>query len=92
MIYGVEVLVPVDREFESTGQYVYKPMFKLVNAVSYRFYGKSTDFSEVEVKLNDYIKARRLNAASGFYYVVQDTESDNLQCWETYVAVNENIV
>lgn len=93
-IYGVELLIPVDKQFESTGQYVYKPTFKLVNAISYRFYGSCNGFAEAESKLSNYIKAHRMNAVTGVYYVLQD-DGDNrrgAEYWDTYVAVNENIV
>lgn len=33
-ILGVEILIPLDKAFESNEQYVYKPEFRLVNAVS----------------------------------------------------------
>ena len=93
-IYGVEILIPVDKEFESTGQYVYKPTFKLVNAISYRFYGNCNGFAEAESKLFNYIKARNMNAVTGLYYILQSKETvhNDVQYWDTYVAVNENIV
>ena len=93
-IYGVEILIPVDKEFESTGQYVYKPTFKLVNAISYRFYGNCNSFAEAESKLFNYIKARNMNAVTGLYYILQSKEPvyNGVQYWDTYVAVNENIV
>ena len=93
-IYGVEILIPVDREFESTGQYVFKPTFKLVNAISYRFYGNCNCFAEAEAKLFNYIKAHDMNAVTGLYYILQSKETvyNDVQYWDTYVAVNENIV
>ncbi len=93
-IYGVELLIPVDKEFESTGQYVFKPTFKLVNAISYRFYGNCSGFAEAESKLYGYIKAHDMNAVTGLYYILQnkETANDGVQYWDTYVAVNENIV
>lgn len=93
-IYGVEILIPVDKEFESTGQYVFKPSFKLVNAISYRFYGSCSGFAEAEAKLYGYIKAHDMNAVTGLYYILQSKETINsgVQYWDTYVAVNENIV
>lgn len=93
-IYGVEILIPVDKQFESTGQYVYKPTFKLVNAISYRFYGNCRGFAEVETKLSNYIKAHNMNAVTGLYYIMQSKETDkcSLQYWDAYVAVNENVV
>ncbi len=37
VILGVEILMPVNRRFDSFGQYVCKHRFRLVNAVSARF-------------------------------------------------------
>lgn len=91
-IYGVEILIPVDREFESTGQYVYKPTFKLVNAIAYRFYGGS--FAEAESKLSNYIKAHDMTAVTGVYHIMQGDGLDRYgeEYWDACVAVNENIV
>lgn len=93
-IYGVEILIPVDKEFESTGQCIYKPTFKLVNAISYRFYGSFNGFAEAESRLFNYIKSHNMNAVTGLYYILQSKETDqnDVQYWDTYVAVNENIV
>lgn len=93
-IYGVEILIPVDKEFESTGQYVYKPTFKLVNAISYRFYGNCGSFAEAESKLSNYIKSRDMNAVTGVYYILHSDEVPHCGAdyWDTYIAVNENIV
>ncbi|MDE7398030.1 MAG: hypothetical protein K2N06_00735 [Oscillospiraceae bacterium] len=93
-IYGVELLIPVDKEFESTGQYVYKPTFKLVNAVSFRFYDNGNGFDEAELKLSNYIKVHDMDAVTGVYYVLQGDGTDRCgtEYWDTYIAVNENIV
>lgn len=93
-IFGVEILIPVDKKFESIGQCVYKPTFKLVNAITYRYYGSCNGFEEAEAKLSNYIKSHGMNAVTGVYYILQ---SDNLsnrngEYWDTYIAVNENIV
>ena len=93
-IYGVELLIPVDKEFESTGQYVYKPIFKLVNAVSLRFYDNRFGFDEAESKLSNYIKSHDMNAVTGVYHILHNDNSANYsdEWWDTFVAVNENIV
>lgn len=92
-IYGVELLIPVDREFESTGQYVYKPIFKLVNAISFRFYGDCSKFAETESRLLAYVKSHDMNAVSGVYHVLQSNGSHNSpKYWDTYIAINENII
>ncbi len=91
-IYGVEILIPVNKEFESNGQYVYKPSFKLVNAISYRFYGGCSSFAEAESKLSSYIKERDMNAVTGVYHILRDDAHCGTECWDACVAVNENIV
>lgn len=93
-IYGVEILIPVDREFESTGQYVYKPTFKLVNAIAYRFYGSCSGFAEAESRLSNYIKAHDMTAVTGVYHILQGdgTARNGEEYWDACVAVNENIV
>lgn len=91
-IYGVEILIPVNKEFESTGQYVYKPSFKLVNAISCRFYGSCSNFAEAETKLSSYVKARDMVAVTGVYHILRDDTHCGTECWDACIAVNENIV
>lgn len=92
-ILGIELLVPVDKAFESCEQYVYKPRFRLVNAASVRF-GDINDCCEVNDQLMRYLKQNHFNAASGVYYIVDyDCEHSELPTtYDALVSVNDNMV
>ena len=93
LILGIELLVPVNKAFESCEQYVYKPRFRLVNAVSVRF-GNLRDFFEASDELMRYLKQNHLNAASEIYYIIDcDCEHNELpMIYDALVSVNDNMV
>lgn len=90
-IFGVELLFPVDKPFESRGQCIYKPLFKLENAVSSRFYGSYSMIPEFEKQVYLYIEECHLEPVTDVYYVIQqDTGSDI--SFDAYVGINNNIL
>lgn len=92
-ILGVELLVPVDKVFESCEQYIYKPKFRLVNAVSVRF-ADLNKFGEANDELMRYLKQKKFGAASGVYYVIncEHEYCDSPMIYDAIVSVNDNIV
>lgn len=92
-ILGIEILVPVNRTFESCEQYVYKPKFRLVNAVSVRF-DNICAFSEANDQLNRYLKQNHFNAASEIYYIIgSEYEQQQISIINNaLVSVNDNII
>ena len=90
-IYGIEILVPVNKPFESTGQCVYKPIFRIENAVSRQTVGGYDNILDVESSIFSYIKRRNLSPVTGVYHVVlhNDLPLENLI---SYVGTNSNIL
>ena len=93
-ILGIEILIPVNQAFESCEQYVYKPEFRLVNAVSTRFYGSYSEIDSINNSLMDYLKTNNMNAISNIYYVaIQNFEDSPFNSiLDAYVSVNENLL
>lgn len=92
-ILGIELLVPVNKAFESREQYIYKPRFKLVNVVSFRFYDL-LDFCKANDELERYLKQNRFSAASGIYYII-DYGCEHREwspIYDALVSVNDNMV
>lgn len=92
-ILGIEILVPVDKAFESREQYVYKPRFRLVNAVSVCL-GGSNDFIKAKDELLQYLDKHHLNAASSVYFM-QSGGGNFSECspiYDAIVSVNDNMV
>lgn len=87
----IEVLVPVDRAFESTSKYVCKPEFKLENALCVRHYGSYVDLMKTHKLLNDYLAEKKLKAITNTYFVI-DKNCDDNNVVSLYVGINGNIL
>lgn len=87
----IEVLVPVDKAFASTSKYVYKPEFKLENALSIRHYGSYGDLMKTHKLLNDYLTEKKLKAITNTYFII-DKNSDNNNIVSLYVGISGNIL
>lgn len=87
----IEVLVPVDKTFQSTSKYVYKPEFKLENALSIKHYGSYVDLMKTYKLLNDYLLEKELKAITNTYFVI-DKNSDNNNIVSLYVGISGNIL
>ena len=91
IVMDIEVLVPVDKAFASTSKYVYKPEFKLENALSIRHYGSYVDLMKTHKLLNDYLTEKKLKAITNTYFVI-DKNCDNNNVVSLYVGINGNIL
>lgn len=87
----IEVLVPVDGAFESNSKYVYKPEFRLENALSVRHYGSYGDLPKTQKRLNNYLAQMGLKAITNTYFVI-DKNSDNNNIVSLYVGINGNVL
>lgn len=92
-IYGIEVLIPTDRAFKSEGQCIYKPEFKIDNAVSFMFYD-ITKICEAETQLYGYARKNNMKPITDVYFVLlQSRENSNINTiFEAYVGISNNIV
>ena len=93
-IVGIEMLIPVNKKFESCEQYIFKPVFKLVNAVSVRHCGLYSEVDSVSTSLEDFLKRKNLKPISNIYYMaVRNNEEHPLSSiLDAFVSVNENLL
>lgn len=93
-IVGIEMLIPVNKKFESCEQYIFKPVFKLVNAVSVRHCGLYSEIDSVSTSLEDFLKRKNLKPISNIYYMaVRNNEEHPLSSiLDAFVSVNENLL
>ena len=93
-IVGIEMLIPVNKQFESCEQYLFKPVFKLVNAVSVRHCGLYSEIDSVSTSLEDFLKRKNLKPISNIYYMaVSNNEEHPLSSiLDAFVSVNENLL
>lgn len=93
-IVGIEILIPVNKKFESCEQYIYKPVFKLVNAVSVRHCGMYSDIEMISSLLEGFLKESNLKPISNIYYMAVRNDEDHplSSILDAYVSVNGNLL
>lgn len=77
VILGLELLVPVDKQFKSSCKYVFKPKFRLENAVMCKFSGKTNELKKARETLYDYAKCKNLKAITDVYYLIKNIYDEN---------------
>lgn len=92
-IYGIEVLIPTDKAFKSEGQCIYKPEFKINNAVSFMFYDVN-EICEAETQLYGYARKNNMKLITDIYFILLQSEKINRvnDVFEAYVGISNNIV
>lgn len=92
-IYGVEILIPIDRPFQSQGQCIYKPAFKIDNAISFMFCNVD-DICEAETRLYGYVRRNNMKPITDIYFVLMQGEKNSKtnNVIEAYVGISSNIV
>lgn len=92
-IYGIEVLIPTDKAFKSEGQCIYKPEFKIDNAVSFMFYDVG-EICEAETQLYGYARKNNMKLITDIYFILLQSEKINRAntVFEAYVGISNNIV
>lgn len=88
-IFGVEIIVPVDRPFESNCHYVFKPRFKLENAILLKYCGKASEFPEVKKKLCEYALEAHYSPLTNAYFSIKQINGDNVVA-NAYLGVDGN--
>lgn len=88
-IFGVEIIVPVDKPFESNCHYVFKPHFKLENAVLFKYCGKASGFPEVKKKLCEYALSRHYSVLTNVYFSIKQIDGGEVVA-NAYLGVDGN--
>ena len=84
-----EFLIPVDRKFEGNQHYVFKPGFKLVNAVRQRYYGSFDNIDTGLKELNSYISEHSLTPITLPY--IMEIDSNN-GVYDIFIGMSENVL
>lgn len=88
-ILGVEVIVPIDRPFSSNIHYVFKPYFKLENAVVLKYSGKASELPQAGRELCEYAVNKHFSVLTNVYYYIKQLSGDDVVA-NAYVGVNGN--
>ncbi len=71
IILGVEFIVPVDRRITSNCHIVFKPKFRLENALVLKFSGKISELITIRRSLHEYALNNNLNVLTDVYFEVK---------------------
>ena len=88
-ILGVEFIVPIDRPFESNCHYVFKPNFKLENALLLKFCGRTSELLDVRKKLWEYVLNNNVTALTNVYYSVKQLSDESIVA-NAYLGISGN--
>lgn len=90
-IFGVELLIPVDKKFESNSRYVYKSCFRLENAVMSKFNGKFCALNGFAAELCSYVDNSNFKPITDVYYLVRNICNDECVV-DLYLGTSGNIL
>lgn len=89
-IVNVELLVPVNKNFRSSSRYVFKPVFRLENAVLVKYCGQFDKLYDAHRKLSEYLVCNRMQPITKIYHVLRSLREDN-GVIDMFVGVNGNV-
>lgn len=90
-ILGIELLIPVDKAFESNSHFVYKSCFKLENAVMSKFNGKICKLNGFADELCSYVDSSNIKPITDVYYLVRSICDDDCII-DLYLGTSGNIL
>ncbi len=74
---NIELIIPVNVQLKNCEEYEYKPVFKLLNAVSVRHEGLFSNIEKTENRLIEYIKDKSYSMLTQPYYNIIRLETDD---------------
>lgn len=91
----IEILIPIDKEFQETESYKFKSELKLINALKSVHKGNPQGFNHTVIEIQKYIQDKKLISITSLYIVnifeVKNPEDmDNFHA-ELYISINPNI-
>ena len=93
-VMDIELLIPVDKNIDSTDKFVFKKQIKIVNAVVASYKGHPAGLQEACNQLNQYIMEHKLQPITVGYNVTKKVDMLNPENTEinVYVGINPNIL
>lgn len=95
-VLDMEIMIPVDREFDKKDYYTFKPLFHLVHAVYARHEGNPIELQDTYNEIMKYLKENNLQQITCGYNVnvkepVSKNDMDNM-ITDVYIGVNPSIL
>ncbi len=95
-ILDMELLIPLSKEFESSGDYVFKKLFHLVNAVCIHHEGNPALLQNTYNELNSYIMHNHMQPITAGYNVTvrepKPGESIDSFKADVYIGINPSVL
>lgn len=95
-IVDMEILIPLDRKISVPSNYVFKPIFRLNNAVKMQYKGHPAKLQENIKEFMEYISAKKLTPITPSYNVTvyEPKNKDDLENYavDMYIGVSDNIL
>ena len=91
-VFDVNILIPVEGEFTSCKEYVHKPVFKLINAVTIRHEGNISGIAYTLETLREHISRKAYETVTIPYYSVVRVDETGDSIIDIYVGINYNIL
>jgi len=88
-ILGVEFIIPVDKPMISNCHFVFKPKFRLENAVLMKYCGKLSEINTVKKTLYEYALDNSKTILTDVYYEIKQLDGDNAVL-NAYMGVSGN--
>lgn len=89
-IINVELLIPVDRKFKSSSRYVFKPIFRLENAVLAKYCGHFSNLPDAHKEITEYLQCNKLQPITKIYHVLRNFHEDT-GVIDMFVGINGNL-
>lgn len=89
----MEILVPIDKEFDVSNEYTFKKAFKITNAI-HLIHGQETVTLQESVEcIQEFIKSNKLVPITPIYYVYQEdiTSACGLN-FELFIGISPNLL
>lgn len=90
-ILGVELIIPVEQPFESNCRYVFKPFFRIENALLLNCCGRISQLSEARRALHSYALDNNYPVLTRVYYVIRQFSEDYIAA-NAYLGINGNML
>lgn len=90
-ILGVEFIVPVNKPFESNCHFIFKPHFKLENAVLLKYRGRASEFPETRRKLCEYVLDKHYSPLTNVYFSIKRISGNEVVA-NAYLGIDGNLL
>ena len=90
-ILGVEVIIPVNKPFKSNCHYLFKPHFRLENAVLTKYCGKTSELPEINKRLREYALSKQYFPLTNVYFSIKQICGNDVVA-NAYIGINGNLL